>query len=310
MSRKRRQPSYRLHRARNCAVVTLYGHNHYLGEYESPESYELYARLIAAWRAGLSPNGQSDPDKVLSVNEMLLAYWRFAKTHYQKDGQPTKELACMREALRPLRDLYGSTPAGEFGPKALKALRQHMVDQGLSRGVVNHRIGRIKRAFKWAVAEELIFPSVFHGLQAVGGLRFGQTQARETEPIRPIADLYVALVLPFVTPHVAAMVKLQRLSGMRAGNWSSCGRPTSTPAAKSGSMNHSTIKTAGGDIASRFPLGPKPSGFSSPSLTGNHRILFLALRRLRRGDWNIDRRTTAGKERPRSILRNFGSARN
>ena len=216
MSRKRRQPSYRLHRARNCAVVTLYGHNHYLGEYESPESYEMYARLIAAWRAGLAPNGQSDQDKVLTINELILAYWRFAKAHYQKDGQPTKELACMREALWPVRDLYGSTPAGEFGPKALKVIRQHMADEGLSRGVVNHRLSRIKRAFKWATGEELIPSSVFHGLQAVGGLRFGQTPARETEPIRPIADLYVALVLPFLTPHVAAMIKLQRLSGMRA----------------------------------------------------------------------------------------------
>ena len=35
----------------------------------------------------------------------------------------------------------------------------------------NRRIGRIKRAFKWAVAEELIPPSVFHGLQAVAGCR-------------------------------------------------------------------------------------------------------------------------------------------
>jgi integrase len=195
--------------------VTLYGKNHYLGVYESPESYEMYARLIATWRAGLPINGRSEPDKVLAINELILAFWRYAETHYVKNGESTAELANMKDALWPLRELYGSTPAAEFGPRALKAVRQHMVDQGLSRGVVNHRIGRIKRAFRWAVAEELIPPSVFHGLQAVGGLRFGQTQARETEPIRPIADLYVAVVLPFVTPHVAEMIKLQRLTGMR-----------------------------------------------------------------------------------------------
>ena len=148
---------------------------------------------------------------------MILAYWRFAKTHYVKDGKPTRELDGMREALRPLRQLYGSTAAGEFGPKKLKAVRQHMIDQGLSRGVINHRIGRIKRMFKWAVAEELVPPSVYHGLQAVAGLSFGRTAARETEPIRPVPDLYVAAVLPFVSPHVAAMIKLQRLTGMRPG---------------------------------------------------------------------------------------------
>ena len=48
-----------------------------------------------------------------------------------------------------------------------------MVEGGISRGVVNHRVGRIKRIFKWAVAEEIIPPSVFHGLQAVTGLRYG-----------------------------------------------------------------------------------------------------------------------------------------
>ena len=42
-----RQPSYRLHKARNCAVVTINGKNHYLGPYDSPESHEKYARLIA-----------------------------------------------------------------------------------------------------------------------------------------------------------------------------------------------------------------------------------------------------------------------
>jgi integrase len=83
--------------------------------------------------------------------------------------------------------------------------------------VINNRVGRIKRLFKWAVAEELVSPSVYPGLQAVAGLRFGQTQARETEPIQPIADLYIAALLPFVTPHVAAMIKLQRLTGMRTG---------------------------------------------------------------------------------------------
>jgi hypothetical protein len=46
-----RQPSYRFHKARNCAVVTLNGRDHYLGLYDSPESWEKYHRLIAEWLA-------------------------------------------------------------------------------------------------------------------------------------------------------------------------------------------------------------------------------------------------------------------
>jgi hypothetical protein len=52
-----------------------------------------------------------------------------------------------------------------------------MIEDGLSRGVINTRIGKIKQMFKWAVADELLSPSVYHGLQAVTGLRYGQTRA-------------------------------------------------------------------------------------------------------------------------------------
>ena len=62
----------------------------------------------------------------------------------------------MREALKPVRRLFGHTEAASFGPKALKTVRQHMIDQELSRGVINHRVSRIKRVFKWTVAEELV----------------------------------------------------------------------------------------------------------------------------------------------------------
>jgi len=47
MSLIRKQPTYRFHRAHKCAVVTLNGKNHYLGPWQSPESHEKYARLIA-----------------------------------------------------------------------------------------------------------------------------------------------------------------------------------------------------------------------------------------------------------------------
>ena len=86
MPRKKSPPSYRLHKARNCAVVTINGRNHYLGPYRSPESFERYSRLITEWQAdaciAVSRNegGESQvsvPD--ITINELLLAYWRFAE---------------------------------------------------------------------------------------------------------------------------------------------------------------------------------------------------------------------------------------
>jgi superfamily I DNA and RNA helicase len=51
MPRTNRPPTYRYHKARNCAVVTIDGRNRYLGSYGSPESHEAYARLIAEWNS-------------------------------------------------------------------------------------------------------------------------------------------------------------------------------------------------------------------------------------------------------------------
>jgi hypothetical protein len=82
-----------------------------------------------------------------------------------------------------VKKLYGSTPVGDFGPFALKAVRQGMIGDGLSRTGINHAINRLRQIFKWGVENEMVAPTVLHGLQAVGGLRYGRTDAHESEPV-------------------------------------------------------------------------------------------------------------------------------
>ncbi|MFH5806171.1 tyrosine-type recombinase/integrase [Alienimonas sp. DA493] len=123
----------------------------------------------------------------------------------------------IKQSLKPVRALYGGTPAAEFGPKALKAVRAAMVEAGLCRKEVNKRVGRVKRMFRWGVAEELLPPDVRHALDAVEGLKRGRTTARETEPVRPAPDADVEAALTHLPAPVAAMVRLQRLTGMRPG---------------------------------------------------------------------------------------------
>lgn len=211
-------PAYRLHKPSGQARVIVRGEHKYLGKFGSDESRENYARLIAELNAscgpgGFPPAGRETDRPPLSVDHLILAYWRFAKSHYVKDGSPTREIEGIRFALRPVRQLYGSAPAANFGPKSLKAVRQHMVDADLSRGVTNRRVGIIKRAFKWAVAEELVPPHVYHGLQAVTGLTFGRTKARETEPVRPVPDLYVAIGSGSAPGQVTASAHANLLTG-------------------------------------------------------------------------------------------------
>lgn len=95
MPKSQRPPAYRLHKARKSAVVTIDGKNHYLGPFGSPESHEKYARLISEWRIHakhlLPTTGTRRADPTLSVNELILAYFRHAQAYYVKDGRPTSE---------------------------------------------------------------------------------------------------------------------------------------------------------------------------------------------------------------------------
>ena len=223
MSRSPRTPSYRLHRPSGRAVVTLNGQDVYLGKHDSPESRAEYDRLIAEWLVGgrrlpTRPAVHQAGTTGFTVNELLLAYFLHVEAHYRRaDGTPTSEVREYRQTLRIVKQLYGHTPAAAFGPLAFKAVRQKMVEGGLSRGVVNQRAGRVRRMFKWAVAEELVPASVLHGLQAVGGLQRGRTPAPDAEPIAPVARAVVEETLPHLNRHVAGMVRVQLLTGMRSG---------------------------------------------------------------------------------------------
>jgi integrase len=211
-----RMPKYRIHKPTNQAVVTLDGKAWYLGRYGSLESREEYNRLLGIWLT----NGRRMPDRCpsdLTVNELIFAYVMWAEGYYRKDGQPTSEVGNIKLALRPLKRLYGSTPAAEFGSVALKMVRQAMVESGICRGEVNKRTRHVVRAFKWGVSEELVPPSVHHGLKAVSGLRRGRTEARESLPVKPVPDLMVDATRPHVAPQIWAMIELQRRTGMRPG---------------------------------------------------------------------------------------------
>jgi len=210
-------PKYQNHRASGQAVLTLSGRDFYLGPYGSKASRLEYDRLIGEWLA----NGRRLPQSAtpdLTVAELLVAYLRFAKVYYDVPACGyAAEWDTTKQAMRYPARLYNTTPAAEFGPLALKTCREAMVKDDLCRTHINQQIGRIKRMFKWAVEQELVEANVWHALQAVSGLRAGKTEARESEPVKPVAEEHVNATLPHASPTVRAMVDLQLITGMRPG---------------------------------------------------------------------------------------------
>jgi hypothetical protein len=125
MSKPTHVPSYRRHKQSGQAIVTLpdgFGSRRdiLLGKYGTKESRLEYARVIAEWEAAGRGLPAIAAAKDLTVNELLLAYWKHAEEHYRRpDGMPSKELGDIRLSCRPLKALYGDTVAKDFGPLAL-----------------------------------------------------------------------------------------------------------------------------------------------------------------------------------------------
>jgi integrase len=221
-------PSYRRHSSGQACVTirdaTGRRREILLGPWNSTQSKTEYARVLAELAsngghlAGRGPGSlASHPD--LSINELIVAFWRYAEEHYRRpDDQPTGELDNLRDALHPLRQLYGNMPTSSFDSLALETIQDHLVRSGrLARTTINARINRIRRVFRWAVRKKLVPAEVLLSIEAVPGLKKNRSSAREPEPVAPVAREHVKATLSFLPRPVAAMVQLQMLCDCRAG---------------------------------------------------------------------------------------------
>ena len=220
MPRPKKPPVPVHHKASGQVRVRIDGRDYYFGQWGDPEATAKANEFIAAHlrtgsidaaeKAARSPAG-------ISIAELVLAYLEHAEGHHQKNGVPTSELGIIKDTLRIPRTCFGSLPAAEFSPLKLKACRDVMVDRDWCRTSVNRRVGRIKRMFAWAVENELVPPSAYHGLLAVRGLQYGRSKAKETDPVKPVDTATVNATLPFLSSVVAAMVRFQAVTGCRPG---------------------------------------------------------------------------------------------
>jgi integrase len=223
-------PGYRKRHDRNQAIVTLTDaitkkrRDYWLGDFGSAQSRELYHRVVAEWEA----NGRrlidagfekptDDRDQGITVSELCARYWRTESAHMtERDRGHSKSL------IRLLRRSYGSTAAEAFGPKRLQRLRDEMIRddpetgrRGWGVSYTNAQVRRLCRLFKWAASQELISATVRVELLSVDALRPGKSAARPAKVVKPVAIEVVEKTLPFMAGPVAAVVRLQLLTGAR-----------------------------------------------------------------------------------------------
>ncbi len=220
MSRKSPLPALTLVEKKGSIYgrVRWRGEERWLGR-ASEQMHLEFARLRAyVAEHGRLPPREPDANNTserLTVGDLCDLYEQHVAAYYRKDGEATSEVGVQQLALGYLRARAAAMPAPAFGPLALADCREAMVANDVSRRVVNGFVNRIRACFRWAVAQQLVPPTVLEGLRALDPLKKGRSAARETTPITAVSAETVHQVTPHVSRQVAAMMLLQLHTGMR-----------------------------------------------------------------------------------------------
>jgi len=194
-------PSYRLQTPSGQARVIIHGEHINLGKFGSPESLDKHGRLVAE-RAADGAAGVVQPDDSaesppLSVSEVILAYGKFARSYYLKDGEPTRELENTTNALRPLQSLYGRTDGvyrirfrvgGKEYLRSCETTEEKVANQIKAR--VEETLGQIKTGRPAIPADvEDVWAWVVSG-----GKITAKPKAKEAHTLKEVVDEYFASI--------------------------------------------------------------------------------------------------------------------
>ncbi|MCA8943421.1 MAG: site-specific integrase, partial [Planctomycetes bacterium] len=224
-----RGPKLCRHKRSGNAYAKFNGRQVWFGPYDHPDTHAEFASYKARWLE----SGRQIPDAaaestVLSVGELIDRH--LAQLKRRHDARWLANNLTRREcAFEPLRTLFGNLPAGEFGPKRLRAVRQEMIARTrkpegeseadtrprLCRKEINERVRTIKTAFRWAASEELIPASVSYALDAVEGLRTGEYGTREGREVHPVSEEVFRATLPFMGRQTRAICEVMWWTGAR-----------------------------------------------------------------------------------------------
>ena len=311
-------PAYKLHSSTGLARCWVHGRWVTLGRYGSPESRQEHARILAELAAAdpapaAAITSRTSPEAAATIDQVILAFLGHAEAHYRgRDGKPTNEFREFKRSFVHLHRTHGHTPAAAFGPRALALVREGMVGEGWCRRLVNQRVARIVRAFKWATAQELVPVTAYTALRTLAGLQKGRTKAPESERVLPVDPAHVAATLPRLGAHLRCMAELQLLTGMRPGE--ACAL-TLGEVDRGGAVwlyRPADHKTSHRGRERVIPLGPKaravlvafllrdgvpPAGFEPPAAGDDTARLVLA-----------DAYQEAGRGRDAELLRDLGRA--
>lgn len=209
----------RHHKASNRGIVrckALFGSKplYLRGPYKSPAMWEHWAEVqkLAERTLGQKATKRIVRARAGTIAAMFTAYYTTycTRLNYQ-DKRNSKR------ALDVVAGKYGGLAPDDFDPVCLEECREAMVELGWSRAFVNRQVGKVRRAFKWAVTKGHCTTETYGALRLLEGLKRGWTKAPECAAVQSVEWPAVKRLLPFVPKIIADMLELHWLTGMRSG---------------------------------------------------------------------------------------------
>lgn len=177
-----------------------------------------YRQFLGDWERGRYRGDQPKASEGCTVAELYCAFAAHADARYRRDdGTPTGEAKAFDRSIKPLLARCATMLADDVTARELKTTRQDMVDAGLSRRVVNQRVGRIRRVWRWGVAERIVAAATVVELESLPDLEAGYSGMHDPAPVRAVPLATVEATLPRLNRWHQAMVRLQLLTGARPG---------------------------------------------------------------------------------------------
>lgn len=230
--RKMKLPKLCRHRGRKLGYVTWQGKEVYFGAWPEGKAApkpvrDAYSAFILQLAGGEVPDKKKQGETTVSELCGLFMEW-------VESELGLKEKNNYSGILTPVIALFGETAASDFGPVKMRRIQKWFVDSPVevkrqvegkirtvriprTRSGINISINRIRRVWKWGVSRELVRPEILLALQTLESLELGRSKAPEAKPRVAVDDGLVGDTVQYLHPILAAMVRLQRLTGMRPG---------------------------------------------------------------------------------------------
>jgi len=221
---KTRPPKYSIDKGKKKAYVRIDGKKNYLpGKSNSSESREAYARFeIEWWENSRRPVAERVPATLptstgigtadTTVKEVALAFLQYAESTKSPLNFGKYRLATMDFLVKH----YGSHPVDEFTPACLHLTREAILQSSrFCRDGVNDYTRRIVTLFRWGVSVGRVNPMTAWGLTTVKPLEPGYPGTFDHPEQEYVTDDVIIRTLPLLPQTLQAMIKLQRLTGMR-----------------------------------------------------------------------------------------------